>query len=32
MREIEWIQERVRKGEYYFSRHGNQERQNEQKL
>ena len=29
MREIEWIQERVRKGEYYFSRHGDQERQND---
>ncbi|MDE1890034.1 MAG: DUF4258 domain-containing protein [Planctomycetota bacterium] len=28
MREIEWIQERVRKGEYYFSRHGDHERQN----
>ncbi|HHT9106953.1 MAG TPA: DUF4258 domain-containing protein [Candidatus Wujingus californicus] len=29
MREIEWIQKRVRKGEYYFSRHGDQERQND---
>ncbi|GAN34224.1 MAG: DUF4258 domain-containing protein [Candidatus Brocadia sp. AMX2] len=29
MQEIEWIQERVRKGEYYFSRHGDQERQND---
>ena len=29
MREIEWIQERVRRGEYYFSRHGDQERQND---
>lgn len=29
MREIEWIQERIRKGEYYFSRHGDQERQND---
>ncbi len=27
MFEIEWIQECVRKGEYYFSKHGDQERQ-----
>ncbi len=29
MYEIEWIQERVRKDEYYFSKHGDQERQND---
>ncbi len=27
--EIAWIEERVRKGEYYFSKHGDQERQND---
>jgi hypothetical protein len=26
---IEWIRERTRSGEYYFSRHADQERQNE---
>jgi len=29
MFQIEWIVERVRNDEYYFSRHGDQERQNE---
>jgi hypothetical protein len=29
MFEIEWIQERTRKGTYYFSKHGDQERQND---
>lgn len=29
MFEIEWIIERVKKGEYYFSKHGDQERQND---
>lgn len=29
MHEIEWIRERVRNNEYYFSRHGDQERQND---
>ncbi|MCR4292495.1 MAG: DUF4258 domain-containing protein [Candidatus Kuenenia sp.] len=29
MFEIGWIQERVKKGEYYFSRHGDKERQND---
>lgn len=28
MFEIYWIQEQVKKGEYYFSKHGDQERQN----
>jgi hypothetical protein len=27
--EIEWIQERIRQGEYFFSKHGDQERQND---
>ncbi|MFN3466174.1 MAG: DUF4258 domain-containing protein [Candidatus Brocadiales bacterium] len=26
---IEWVLERVKKGEYYFSKHGDQERQKE---
>ncbi|MBI5789026.1 MAG: DUF4258 domain-containing protein [Candidatus Schekmanbacteria bacterium] len=26
---LEWIQERVKKNEYYFSKHGDQERQND---
>lgn len=26
---IKWIQEHVQKGEYYFSKHGDQERQND---
>lgn len=26
---IEWICERIKKGEYYFSKHGDQERQND---
>ena len=29
MFEISWIQERVRINEYYFSKHGDQERQND---
>jgi hypothetical protein len=29
MFQIEWIVERVRNNEYYFSRHGDQERQND---
>ena len=29
MFEISFIQERIRKGEYYFSKHGDQERQND---
>jgi len=29
MLDIEWICERIRSGEYYFSRHGDRERQNE---
>jgi hypothetical protein len=29
MFEIEWILERIRKAEYYFSKHGDQERQND---
>lgn len=29
MFEIKWILERIRKGEYYFSKHGDQERQND---
>ncbi|MBI4826370.1 MAG: DUF4258 domain-containing protein [Nitrospirae bacterium] len=29
MLEIKWIQERVRKGEYYVSKHGDMERQND---
>jgi len=29
MFEIEWIKELVRKDQYYFSKHGDQERQNE---
>lgn len=29
MFEIEWIQQRVMKGEYYFSKHGDQERQDD---
>jgi len=26
---IEWIQERIGQGEYFFSKHGDQERQND---
>lgn len=29
MFEIDGIQEQIRKGEYYFSKHGDQERQND---
>jgi hypothetical protein len=29
MFEIKWILERIKKGEYYFSKHGDQERQND---
>jgi hypothetical protein len=29
MFEILWIQERIKKNEYYFSKHGDQERQND---
>jgi len=29
MFKIDWIQERVKKGAYYFSKHGDQERQND---
>ncbi len=29
MFEIEWIQERIKKGEYYLSKHGDLERQND---
>lgn len=29
MFEIQWIQERIKKGEYYFSSHGDQERQSD---
>jgi hypothetical protein len=29
MFEIEWIQQRVKRGEYYFSKHGDQERQDD---
>lgn len=29
MFDIKWIQDRIRKDEYYFSRHGDQERQND---
>lgn len=29
MFEIEWIKDKVRKGEYYFSKHADQERQND---
>ena len=32
MFKIEWIIERVQKDEYYFSKHGDQERQNENLL
>jgi len=32
MFKIEWIIERVRKSDYYFSKHGDQERQNENLL
>lgn len=32
MLKIEWIIERVQKDEYYFSKHGDQERQNENLL
>jgi len=27
--DVEWIQERIRQGEYFFSKHGDQERQND---
>lgn len=30
MFDIKWIQDRISKSEYYFSRHGDQERQNDQ--
>ena len=29
MIEIKWVQERVKRNEYYFSKHGDQERQND---
>ena len=29
MLDIAWIQSRIREGQYYFSRHGDQERQND---
>ena len=29
MIDIDWIQERIRNNEYYFSKHGDQERQND---
>ena len=29
MHRLSWVQERVKKGEYYFSKHGDQERQND---
>lgn len=29
MFEVKWILERIRKGKYYFSKHGDQERQND---
>lgn len=29
MFELEWIHEKIRRGEYYFSKHGDQERQND---
>ncbi len=29
MIEIEWIQEQIRQGKYFFSKHGDQERQND---
>lgn len=29
MLDIKWIQERIRRKEYYFSKHGDQERQND---
>ncbi|MGR3311421.1 MAG: DUF4258 domain-containing protein [Candidatus Brocadiales bacterium] len=29
MFEIEWIKERFRRNKYYFSKHGDQERQND---
>ena len=29
MFQIEWIHEKIRRGEYYFSKHGDQERQND---
>ena len=29
MLDIVWIQSRIREGQYYFSRHGDQERQND---
>lgn len=29
MLDIVWIQNRIREGQYYFSRHGDQERQND---
>jgi hypothetical protein len=29
MFKIDWIQDHVKKGEYYFSKHGDQERQND---
>ena len=29
MFKIDWIRDRVKKGEYYFSKHGDQERQND---
>jgi hypothetical protein len=32
MIKIEWIVERVKKNKYYFSKHGDQERQNENLL
>jgi hypothetical protein len=32
MLEIEWIMKKVRKNKYYFSKHGDQERQNENLL
>lgn len=32
MFKIEWITERVQKSEYYFSKHGDQERQNDNLL
>ncbi|MBA7518464.1 hypothetical protein ES705_10534 [subsurface metagenome] len=32
MIEIKWIRSKVKKGEYYFSRHGDLERQNENLL
>ena len=29
MLETTWVKEKTRKGQYYFSRHGDQERQND---